>query len=972
MKKLMILLILLIAFTVTGLTVQAETTPTTLVVHYYRYDDDYTNFNIWLWTYKPTSLGGIQHDFNSVDSDEFGAYISIDLSADYPTATTLGIIVKQGGWDGYREPGGDRYIDLEQAENIDGVVHAYIVQGSLDIGTSQADLNNNIPDYRAKILSATFETDMTIDVELTHVPELGYELYEGSSLLDSGQVLSTSFTLNPSSVDITKTYRVKIMFDSSWSVEKTVSLAKLYDTTDFENLFTYTGDLGVTKDDTDTVFRLWAPLADAVALNIYEQGHPEYDDDGMLSEDLTPIAVIAMDRIDHGAWETTVSENYDGKYYTFSVNNAGVINEVVDPYAYSTGANGIRGMIVDFNALNPDGWTYDDRPDTITHMTDYTVYELHVRDLTTHESWGGPEMYRGTFMGLSIPGTTYTEDDTTVTTGLDHIDELGVNAVQLLPIFDFGYVDEVQVALNPDYDNTFNWGYMPYNFNTLEGSYATNPFDGGTRITEFKTAVEAFHERDIRVIMDVVYNHTGESDTSNFNKIVPGYYHRLNNDGTYSNGSGTGNETASERAMMRKFMVDSVVFWATEYNLSGFRFDLMALHDVDTMNAISAALHAIDPTIVIYGEPWNGGSTPLSDSEAAGKENIVNLNNVGAFNDNTRDGIKGSVFEQGDGGWVQGIDDGGFTENVKYGIVGGIDHIDVNVDAWHGSPTQTINYVSAHDNNTLHDKLRLTHVRGDALEAQQIQANAIILTSQGIPFLHAGVEFMRSKPDGSGGYDHNSYESPDAVNQLRWDRKLDNIEVFEYYKQLIAIRAAYNHFRLPTAALIEARLTFLNTDAGNEGIAYRIEGAAGEPEIIVIHSGHPDGAITSVSLTAGKTYRVLTNTLGADLLSTETITTTAYVPSSTTMILVESTENPTTIIASEVTVAKDADYDPMTNISVANDTADVYTSSYIDTSIPGRYTVAVLTVESYGMTYIDYFTLYVEGYMFDVTIIGGA
>ena len=259
---------------------------------------------------------------------------------------------------------------------------------------------------------------------------------------------------------------------------------------------------------------------------------------------------------------------------------------MTDPYAYTTGANGLRGMIVDFDALNPVGWEYGKRPDTIKNLTDYIIYELHVRDLTTHQSWNGNDSYRGKFLGLTQKGTTYSKDGVTVSTGLDHIVELGVNAVQLLPIFDFGYVSEVEAFQNPNYAKIFNWGYMPYHFNTLEGSYATNPFDGRTRIEEFKRVIDAFHKENVRVIMDVVYNHTGESETSNFHRIIPGYYHRLSAEGGFSNGSGTGNETASERAMVQKFMIDSILFWVHEYNLSGFRFDLMALHDVATMNLI--------------------------------------------------------------------------------------------------------------------------------------------------------------------------------------------------------------------------------------------------------------------------------------------------------------------------------------------------------------------------------------------------
>ena len=324
-----------------------------------------------------------------------------------------------------------------------------------------------------------------------------------------------------------------------------------------------------------------------------------------------------MTNIGKGVWEAVVEKNLEGLYYTFEVNYNGRTFEFVDPYAYSTGANGLRAQVVNFEKTNPKYWTYNTRPDNIKNMTDYIIYELHVRDLTTHKSWGGDPSLRGTFMGVAQGGTSYTKDDITISTGLDHLAELGVNAVHFLPIFDFGYVDETRLN-DKDYMNQygFNWGYMPYNFNTPEGSFSTNPFDGYTRVKELKTMIQALHFRNIRVIMDVVYNHTGETEGSQFEKSMPGYYFRQNEDGSYSNGSGTGNETASERSMFRKYMIDSITFWAKEYNISGFRFDLMGLHDVETMNEIRKAVNEIDPTIILYGEPWTGGSTPLDPTKS--------------------------------------------------------------------------------------------------------------------------------------------------------------------------------------------------------------------------------------------------------------------------------------------------------------------------------------------------------------------
>ncbi|MBU1093599.1 MAG: type I pullulanase [Firmicutes bacterium] len=969
MKKLITLIMMVFTLLIFGVTTIASEIPDTLVVHYFRYDDTYTNFNMWVWESAPSSLGGIQHNFDALQKDEHGVYYEINLTADYPTATSVGIIIKQGAWDGYREVGGDRFIDLSNIEVVGGVAHAYFVEQDLQIGTSDADLANNIPDYRAKILNAAFDTQKRVVASLSHIPELGYEVYENTTMVLSGSTLSKSLLLTIPSVDISKTYTLKVMFSDILTVEKVVSLQNLYDTQDFEDLYTYTGTLGVSHEDEYTVFRIWAPLSQSITLNLYEQGHPNYNDSGILHDELTPYQTESLYKIENGAWEVKLTGNYDFKYYTYSVNNNGISNEVVDPYAYSTGANGQRGMIVNFEETNPDGWVYNDRPNTITNLTDYIVYELHVRDLTTHSSWNGTESYRGTFMGLTESGTTYTGDDVTVTTGLDHLEELGITAVQLLPIFDYGYVDEIQEWSNPNYANAFNWGYMPYNFNTLEGSFSTNPFDGKTRINEFKQAVMALHDKDIRVIMDVVYNHTGESSTSNFNEIVPGYYHRLTAEGGFSNGSGTGNETASDRAMMNKFMVDSVHFWATEYNLSGFRFDLMALHDVDTMNDIQAMLEDIDPTLIVYGEPWTGGTSPLSEDIRADKDNIKDLNLVGAFNDVTRDAVKGSVFQATEKGWVQGNVTEYNVQGIMYGIVGGVDFPGLDlVTAWHLNPNQTINYVSAHDNNTLYDKLKLTGVKTADIQAEQIQANAIILTSQGIPFLHAGVDFMRSKPAVSGGYDSNSYESPDIVNQLRWDRKAEYVNVFEYYKALIEIRKSYSHFRMNNADDISTRLNFVEANSGLQAIAYKIDGLENEPDIFVVHSGNPLGGLAQVNLEAGKSYKLLTYSEAADVTGLEIISNSVFVPAHTTAILIEIVDESITINLPEVTIAKGSTFNPSSNVTIINPNATIYYSNYFDVNVPGRYTVTVAVVESYGEVKLYYYTLNVSGNQFNVII----
>jgi pullulanase len=352
--------------------------------------------------------------------------------------------------------------------------------------------------------------------------------------------------------------------------------------------------------------------------------------------------------------------------------------------------------------------------------------------------------------------------------------------------------------------------------------------------------------------MDVVYNHTGLSADSNFNLIIPGYYHRKTDTGAFSNGSGTGNETASERYMVRKFMVDSVLFWATEYNLSGFRFDLMALHDIETMELIAEELHAIDPTIMVYGEPWMGGTSPLPADQQAGKANLSQIDGVGAFNDDLRDGVKGSVFARAEGGFIQGNFSSNLIQRVRYGIAGGVAHPQVtgsalsNMRIWHTEPTKTINYVTAHDNNTLYDKLYQTLEEDgdlDLIPALMKQANAIVLLSQGVSFLHAGDEFMRSKPAENGkGFDHNSYQSPDSVNQLRWDLKAeaDKMEIFEYYKDLIAFRKNHDALRMTTSGEVINNLEFIYTD--ETGImAYTLTSGSTEDafdEMLIIHNAN--------------------------------------------------------------------------------------------------------------------------------------
>lgn len=972
MKKSTILfLVTLLSFLGLATTLHAKNQANTLIIHYYRYDNNYQDFNVWLWQNEPIGLDGIQFNFSNDNVDDYGAWLEVDLKKDFPNTTRFGIIIKKGGWNGYQEPFGDRYFELNKMEIKNNKVHAYLVEQDKQIGLSESDLLNNIPNYNPRILTAFFDKDLNIISTFTET-NVQYEIFEISNkieyLITSGTLKVTSLKFKiPNQINLLNSYKIVAKFSDGTTSSKNISIQNLYDTKAFEDAFTYEDELGAIYSKSKTIFRLWAPISESVSLNLYQQGHPNYDNLGNPKNEILPYLTKDMIKIENGVWQITIDEDLANTYYTFTVNNYGIENEVTDPYSYSTGANGLRSMVIDFNETNPIDWKYNSRPDTIKQLTDYIIYELHVRDLTTHSSWNGKNEHRGKFLGFTDTNTTYTKDNVTVTTGIDHIEELGVNAVQLLPIFDFGYIDEVEMANNPNYQNTFNWGYMPHHFNTLEGSYSTNPFDGKNRVNEFKQLVQALHDKNIRVIMDVVYNHTGESESSNFNKIIPGYFHRMNQEGSFINGSGTGNETASERLMVRKFMLDSIKFLATEYNLSGFRFDLMALHDVETMQMIEEMLHEIDPSIAVYGEPWHAGNAGILDQDSAGKQNIKNFNNVGAFNDVLRDAVKGSVFIESEGGFIQGYKPSEQLEKIKYGIVGGIDHKQVNIEKWHLSPLRTINYVSAHDNNTLYDKLRLTGISGSKVENLQIQANAIVLTSQGIPFLHAGVEFLRSKPKEGGGYDENSYESSDTVNQLRYDRKVTYNNVFEYYKTLIQIRKHYPQFKMTTSNDINNYLNFIETNVNT--IAFEISNP-NMSSMIVIHSGNVTG-LSSVNLPANKTYKLLTSFGQANILGLSIVSNTAHIPPNTTAILVENNPiNDVSLKNKTVSINKNTPFDPLANLNYDKSKYSVYSSSFYDTKISSNYLIKLIINDSNGNFLPLEYTLTVKGNNPKINIIG--
>jgi pullulanase len=584
----------------------------------------------------------------------------------------------------------------------------------------------------------------------------------------------------------------------------------------FDQVFAYNGDdLGAKYTKEKTCFKVWAPTADKVSVNLYENG-----------EGGNPFDTIPMKKGKKGTWHCEKNGDINGFYYTYNIKIDDTINETVDIYAKATGVNGNRGMVVNLKATNPKGFEDDVRP-PFEAPTDACIYELHIRDLSMDGSSGIRN--KGKFIGITEKGT---RNHAGLSTGLDHIKDLGVTHVQLLPSFDFGSIDESK----PE-NNEYNWGYDPKNYNVPEGSYSTDPENGAVRIKEMKEMVMALHKNGLRVIMDVVYNHTYDIANSWFQKTVPDYYYRKTDAG-YSNASGCGNETASDRLMFRKYMVDSVTYWASEYHIDGFRFDLMAVHDLDTMRAIRQALDKIDPTIMVYGEGWTAETAAIPYYEQALKANIGMVPGVGAFSDDIRDAIKGSVFDFKGKGFVNGARN--CEARVRFGIVGAIDHPQTGIKGWAKAPGQSINYISCHDNLTFWDKLALSN-ESDSIEDRIRMTKlgaAILFTSQGVPFIQAGEEILRSK-----GLDENSYKSPDSVNSIKWDEKTVNIDTYEYYRGLIAFRKANSELRLKSADEIRKHLSFIDTDKSNI-IAYRLE------NIIAIFNGGSDGV--EINLPNGK------------------------------------------------------------------------------------------------------------------------
>lgn len=610
----------------------------------------------------------------------------------------------------------------------------------------------------------------------------------------------------------------------------------------------YTGnDLGAVYSPKMTRFKVWAPEAESVKLNLYKQG----EGDNLIEQHVMKKSV-------NGTYVFEKQGDCNGIYYTYTVVNHGEEQEAVDPYTKAAGVNGQRGMVINLAKTNPQGFELDGYRNP-EHITDAIIYEGSVRDFTMDESSG--VFHNGKFLGLTEANTTNHFGEATA---LDYISGLGVTHVQILPAFDFETVDEKNQKAQ------YNWGYDPDNYNVPEGSYAVSPYDGTVRIQEMKQMVLALHSRGIGVIMDVVFNHTYRRDDSNLQKIVPGYYYRSDETG-YTDGSGCGNEVASDRPMVQKLIVDSLIYWAKEYHIDGFRFDLMGVLDIDTMNVIAERLKEIRPDIYLYGEGWNGGPSSLAEEKRAFKASAKKMPGIGMFNDDIRDTIKGSVFYDDHLGFVNG---GTHLENaLRYGITGAVAHPQVDYDAygskpWAKEPGQSINYVSCHDNYTLWDKLSVScpEASEEKKKAMNRLCAAIVFTSQGVPFIQAGEEFLRSKPlPEKKGFAENSYNMPDEVNSIKWDNIHEYPDMIAYYKGLMELRKAHPVFRMQSEAEMTQNLCFLS-DTPENVVAYLLKGKGADdtPEnILVIFNGNDEEIL--YNLPEGK-WKILVDdkTAGAD------------------------------------------------------------------------------------------------------------
>ena len=728
---------------------------------------DYDKCDMWIWYPDADGRG---YPFHRC---EYGGKVVLNV----PEAVTeVGFIVRRD----CSEPGGSSWGDATKDYEDDRF--AVITGPNTEIYLKSGDAGQYLSTDGGKTLTQTKSFSlaaitglnqiqyfispavMLTSLDQIKVLEDGRELEIADLSSLNNEVITGVITLSED-LDFTKVYTVSV---EGYGQQNAVP-TKVFDSAEFVEKYTYDGDdLGAVIADGQTTFKLWAPTASAVVLNLFEAG-----DGG------EALQKLDMERGEKGVWSLTVPNCGHGVYYTYSVTTALGTQEAVDPYAKAVGVNGNRGMVVDLSLTDPEGFDADDYYRGIQAYNEAVIWEVHVRDFSNTIKGSA---YPGKYLAFTETGLKNASGEPA---GMDYLKDLGITHVHLQPVYDYATVDESADK------GEFNWGYDPKNYNAPEGSYSTDPYHGEVRIGEFKQMVQAIHANGMGVVMDVVYNHTYDIN-SNLNRVVPYYYYRYNGTGVPSNGSGCGNETASERVMFRKYMVDSVSYWAKEYHLDGFRFDLMALHDLDTMQAIEAAVHAINPNAIIYGEGWTGGTSELRDSLQASRANIRQVTATGdgigavaVFNDAIRDGLKGSVFDAKDQGYINGKASQGTAAAVIFGIEGGVKSPGANFSV---DDNMVINYMACHDNHTIWDKLLASNAdeSDEARFAMNRLGIAIIMIGKGTPFFLAGEEMLRSKQG-----DHNSYKSSDAVNNIKWDDLTAGslqMQMRDIYRDLIRMR----------------------------------------------------------------------------------------------------------------------------------------------------------------------------------------
>ncbi|MFA6074238.1 MAG: type I pullulanase [Negativicutes bacterium] len=823
LEKIAILLGILI-FSVLGLglgSAFAETPKSSsFIIHYYRFDGDYKGWGVWCWSKSPKDLPGAS--FEMIGTDDYGAIIKVSFNS--PVARA-GFLLKKDNWV-MKDINEDRYVDLPKGSN-----EVWLIQGDKQVYSSVPKIIAAMHAWQDDANKITLKLDKPL---LLTKGNNGFWLRQrgtahyGPVEVRKVTALETNSAGLATTVELTaeRNLEVNKLFFVEHDGYNAVQLfpRKVLD----DKKYYYNGELGCNYASDKSQFALWAPTACAVDLRLYA------------TADTQEYQTLPMMPGKNGQWTAVVKGDINGQYYMFAIHfrnpditvDNDIINVVVDPYARATAPNTTRCLVYDAqkNSASVNGWSID-RYVPLKRNTDAIIYEIHTRDMSISTTSGVSDAARGKFLGLTEAGTLGPNN---VYTGLDHIKELGVSHVHLLPVFDYGVGNELQKYNQYDW---YDWGYDPALYNNIEGSYAIDPH-GDNRQLEFKTMVTRFHQNNIGVICDVVYNHTfqtGDGQFSVFDKIVPYYYYRVDNSGGYISGSGCGNDVASEKPMVRKFIVDSCKYWVSEYHIDGLRFDLMGLHDKQTMLEVYKEVRKINPNAIIYGEGWDI-PTGIPASERMTQTNVFGTG-VAAFNDGIRDNLKGDVFKQTEGSFVQGLPPYLGMERLKLQIKGQSTGRNLDGSIPVATPNETINYVSAHDNACIWDKLKLTNPKDNEARIKQMDklAAAVILTAQGVPFFAEADDFGRTKQGNENSYNNNEPN----INPINWSLKTTNSDLFNYYKGLIALRKNHPAFRMDKKTQVDANLQFAK-NAPDNVVVYTLKGSdVGDAwqTILVVYNG---------------------------------------------------------------------------------------------------------------------------------------